>query len=415
MRLSEIITEVSERVWDLKDVVNYWVNNKTWIEISDRKVSEDTSTYKIIRKNYFAYNPYRVNIWSIGLFDWEIWAVSPAYVVFKVDEEKIIPKLLVRFLKSKKWIFEINKHTHWWVRKSLSIKDLWKIEINVPSIEVQKQFIEWWVKNRNLMDSLNLKTEENKELIKKLRQSILQDAIQWKLIEQNSNDEPASELLRKIKEEKEKLIKEKKIKKEKSLPPITDEEKPFDIPENWEWVRLGEIISLKSWADLKPGEYNSLWKWTVYLTWASNIGNNKLIINRRTEHPKNIAYAGSLILSCKGTIWKTYVLDIEKVHIARQFMAMVSIGFNIWYLQLFIKYYVWKLQSLAKSMIPWIERDNVLFAPIPLPPLEEQNKIVAKLNELIGVCDELEEKINSTGEEWEKLIDSVLQNIFRAS
>ena len=128
MRLSEVIIEVSEKVWELTDIANYWVNNKTWIEISDRKVSEDTSTYKIIRKNYFAYNPYRVNVWSIGLFDWELWAVSPAYVVFKVNEEKIVPQLLLRFLKSKKWIFEINRHTHGGVRKSLSLKDLWKIE-----------------------------------------------------------------------------------------------------------------------------------------------------------------------------------------------------------------------------------------------------------------------------------------------
>ena len=80
-----------------------------------------------------------------------------------------------------------------------------------------------------------------------LKNSILQLAVQGKLVPQDKNDEPASVLLEKIKAEKEKLIKEKKIKKEKPLAPITDEEKPFDIPDSWEWCRLGEILD--KWTD----------------------------------------------------------------------------------------------------------------------------------------------------------------------
>ena len=77
-----------------------------------------------------------------------------------------------------------------------------------------------------------------------LKNSVLQLAIQGKLVEQNPNDEPAFVLLEKIKAEKEKLIKEKKIKKEKPLPEISEEEKPFEIPESWEWVRIGELSKL---------------------------------------------------------------------------------------------------------------------------------------------------------------------------
>ena len=87
-----------------------------------------------------------------------------------------------------------------------------------------------------------------------LKNSILQLAIQGKLVPQDANDEPASVLLERIKFEKQKLIKEKKIKKEKPLPEITEEEKPFEIPESWEWVRLGEIFSMQAGKNSKADE-----------------------------------------------------------------------------------------------------------------------------------------------------------------
>lgn len=89
-----------------------------------------------------------------------------------------------------------------------------------------------------------------------LREKILDLAMRGKLIPQYPNDEPASVLLEKIKAEKAELIKKKKIKKTKPLPPITDDEKPFDIPDSWEWVRLGDILSLENGA-IRRGPFGS--------------------------------------------------------------------------------------------------------------------------------------------------------------
>lgn len=94
---------------------------------------------------------------------------------------------------------------------------------------------------------------KREDLLKSVKQAILQQAIQGKLTEdwrkQNPNIEPASELLKRIKAEKEKLIKEKKLRKERPLPPITQEEIPFELPDDWVWCRLGEIITLISGQD----------------------------------------------------------------------------------------------------------------------------------------------------------------------
>ena len=269
-----------------------------------------------------------------------------------------------------------------------------------------------------------------------LKKSILQMAVEGKLTEQNKNDEPAEKLLKRIKEEKEKLIKEGKIKKEKTVSEIykkdgsyyervsegknilkdvcIDEELPFDIPDSWVWVRLGNLILLTSGQDLSNNKYNSLEKGIPYITGASSIENEKLIINRWTEYPTTIAYKNSLLLTCKGTVGTMAFLHCDKAHIARQIMAIYPLyKMNLNYIKIFLESFVNILKSNAKSMIPGITRDNVLYILFPLPPIEEQRRIVEKINllmPLINEYDELEKSITKLNKEFPHNIKkSVLQ------
>lgn len=221
-----------------------------------------------------------------------------------------------------------------------------------------------------------------------LKNSILQLAVQGKLVEQRAEEGTARELLEQIKLEKDQLIKDKKIKKSKPLPEITEDEIPFEIPESWEWVRLGNIIILQSGQDLQPAFYNSEEKGIPYLTGASNIEDGNIIINRWTESPKAIANQGDLLLTCKGTVGKTTILNLSEVHIARQIMGIRTLGASILYIKLFVESQITYLKSKAKSMIPGIERNNVLNLCIPVPPLEEQHRIVAKIEEILPYIDQ---------------------------
>ena len=223
-----------------------------------------------------------------------------------------------------------------------------------------------------------------------LKNSILQLAIQGKLVEQCPEEGTAEELYKQIQAEKSKLVKEGKIKKEKPLPELTEDEQPFEIPDSWKWVRLNSVISLLSGSDLTPDKYNSEGKGIPYITGASNIERNQVVINRWTEFPNNIAYSGDLLLSCKGTVGKTAILSEGKVHIARQIMAITPVIVDTVYIQRFIERQVDSLKSKAKSMIPGIERDNVLKLAFPLPPLAEQKRIVAKIEELLPLIDRYE-------------------------
>lgn len=218
-----------------------------------------------------------------------------------------------------------------------------------------------------------------------LKNSILQLAIRGKLVEQRPEEGMAEELFARIQEEKQRLIAEKKIKKEKPLPEITEDEKPFDIPESWKWVRFGTVISLVSGTDFKPEEYNDQGRGTVYITGASNLSENGVIISRWTETPRNFAYRGDILLVCKGSGYgKTVFCDLDEVHIARQIMAIKQMNsLNMSFTRYFLQSNLIYLKAKGQGVIPGIDRASVLNVPFPLPPLAEQKRIVAKIEELL--------------------------------
>ncbi|GAA0427502.1 restriction endonuclease subunit S [Virgibacillus salarius] len=253
----------------------------------------------------------------------------------------------------------------------------------VSKIEELMPYVEKYDKAYSEVEELNKKSPED------MQKSIVQYAIQGKLVEHREEEGTAKELYQQIQEKKKKLIKENKIKKTKALPDITEEKIPFDIPESWKWVRLGNVIHLTSGQDMTSSKYNDISNGIPYLTGASNIHDGEIIINRWTQEPKAIALKGDILLTCKGTVGKTVILGEEKVHIARQIMSIRTIEIDAKFMQYFIKSYVNILKAKAKSMIPGIERKDVLEAPLPLPPLEEQKRIVEKIEELLPYTKQL--------------------------
>ena len=243
--------------------------------------------------------------------------------------------------------------------------------------------------------------ELNESIPKLIKQSILQEAIRGKLVPQIAEEGTAKELLKQIKEEKLKLVKEGKLKKSalndsaifrgddnkyyekvgKKCVDITDEI-PFDIPENWQWIKLDQGISLLSGRDLEPSQYNDLHHGIPYITGASNFVNSNLNINRWTEAPITISNKGDLLLTCKGTIGSMAFNDIGQIHIARQVMAITSYGIDLKYIKCFLQSNLSILEKNANSMIPGISRSTLLGMLFPLPPLKEQQRIVAQIERL---------------------------------
>ena len=199
----------------------------------------------------------------------------------------------------------------------------------------------------------------------------------------------------------------------KEIRDISDEI-PFEIPDSWEWVRFASIIELQSGQDLTPDKYNANENGLPYITGASNIENGNVIINRWTEYGRAFAFKGDILLTCKGTVGTMAILQQEQVHIARQIMGIRPYnGADTDYVKLVLETLVERLKAAAKSMIPGIARDDVLFSLIPLPPLSEQHRIVAKIEELLPYIErygEAEEHLTALNTTFpEALKKSILQ------
>ena len=243
----------------------------------------------------------------------------------------------------------------------------------VAKIEELMPFVEQYAAASTKLNTLNTSFPDQ------MKKSILQEAVQGKLVPQDPNDEPASMLLKKIAEEKKRLIKEGKIKKQKPLPEITEDELPFDIPDSWEWVKLGNIIDLLSGTDFKPSEYSDISGKTVYITGASCLTDRGVISQRWTDTPRNIASKGDLLIVCKGSGYgKTVICDVDEAHIARQIMAIKDWGLlDLNYVRLFLQSRMTYIKQSGQGVIPGIDRGTILNMVFPLPPLSEQRRIVS--------------------------------------
>ena len=236
-----------------------------------------------------------------------------------------------------------------------------------------------------------------------LRQSVLQAAMQGKLTTQKAEDGDARGLLLAIREEKEKLVKEKKIKKEKPLPPIADEEIPFDIPENWVWCRLAEICTKLVDGDHNPPKGTN--KKTPYIMASSkNINNDKLVnlesvryLSKEVfekENQRTQAKAGDIFFTSVGSLGRSCVYN-ENINICfqRSVSVITTLAYNY-----FLKYCFDSpaiqnkvLKEATGTAQKGFYLNQLAAMAIPLPPLPEQQRIVARVEALMKEIDELEQ------------------------
>ena len=258
--------------------------------------------------------------------------------------------------------------------------------------------------------------------IKKLRELILELAVRGKLVPQDPNDEPASVLLERIAAEKEKLIKEKKIKKPKKLPEIADDEKPFELPNGWEWRRL-EAVTFK----ITDGEHLSPKKTDngVMLLTAKHVQESGV----STLDPQYVSKEdaekfrlkcdptiGDILVCSRGTIGRSCVISISDYFCLMGSVILLRAPEDILpdYLNSFIRNPIGQLfiRGITKGMaVNALYLKDIKFAPVPIPPLAEQHRIVAKIDELMSLCDQLEQQTEDSIAAHQSLVEKLLNTL----
>jgi type I restriction enzyme, S subunit len=199
----------------------------------------------------------------------------------------------------------------------------------LPPLEEQKRIVAKIENLTSYVDKYDVAYSEvvqlNKKFPEDMQNSILQYAIQGKLVKQQ------------------------------------EDEIPFDIPENWKWVRLGDVIELLSGQDFPPEKYNDMNKGIPYITGASSLSNMGVIINRWTEQPRCIANTGDVLLVCKGSGYgKIVICDVKKAHVARQIMTIKNSDLlNMSYLKYFLNASHSLIKGRGQGVIPCIDRKSV--------------------------------------------------------
>ena len=343
------------------------------------------------------------------------------YSAYEFDAEKIDIDYLKWFLKSNIFRKLLLKQTGSGIKKEIKAKHLLPIEIQLPSLKQQHEIVQQIQGVANYIEEVNRQIQQQAKYAEMLRQSILQQAVEGKLCEQDPNDEPASVLLEKIKAEKERLIAEKKIKKQKPLPLINDEEKPFALPKGWEWCRVGALCesSLGKMLDKKKnkGQLRPYLR-NLNVQWFKFNLSDVLEMRFTDEEKERYTVKYGDVVICEGgypgmgAIWEnTENIYFQKaLHRNRFFFE----GMNYYFLYyLYSIFYNGKLKKYCTGMgIQHLTGKSLANIPIPVPPLAELQRIVKKVEILFQLLDKLEQEISNAKLYASVLIEAVLQEAF---
>jgi len=244
---------------------------------------------------------------------------------------------------------------------------------------------------------------------KDLKNALLQEAVQGKLVPQIASEGNAKDLLEKIRKEKAKLVKEGKIKKEKPLPEITEEDIPFDIPENWCWCRLGQVCTVISGYSFNSQDFNS--NSGIPSIKITNVGVQEFLMNETFFLPLEFENTYSNFLITKGDILialtRSYIKDGLKVCIyasenpalLNQRVAAIKSKNVFVYLFLQTQHVLnYVIEKSRATNQPNLSIVDLLNLPFPLPPLAEQKRIVAAIEKILPLCARLSSGQEKLGE-----------------
>lgn len=393
--------DIRDDMWslDLEDIQKETGAILVKTKASERKITGDKVMFYKGQVLYSKLRPYLKKI----LVAPDDGICTPELVPF--DTYLIDENYISYVLRSPHIDYVINSVTYGVKMPRVGTDTMVNLLIPLPPLAEQKRIVTKIEELLPLVDRYSVSYEKleqfNAKFPEDMKKSILQYAIQGKLVEQSAEEGTGEELYQQIQVEKQRLIAEKKIKKEKPLAEISEDEIPFDIPENWKWIRVGEIFAHNTGKAMnstakkvdKPGSVKRFIT-TSNLYWNSfDFSSVKEMFFSDDELERCMVTKGDLLM-CEGgayygrtAIWN-YDYDIcfqNHVHRLRPYKA-VELRF---FYYLFYFYKSMNMMNAKGTAMPGLSSQTLHQMVVPLPPLPEQKRIVAKIEELLPLCERL--------------------------
>ena len=452
-----VTTELRSLLSQYKDIVSIkpeesyklvTISNKGIIHLRNIvhgvEIKGDTA-YRI-KAGAFIYSRLAAHTGSFGLVPPELDGaiVTNEMPVFEINQDIILADYLLYLLRQKKFLNILFQLTKGMGRIRIKEESLLDIKLLIhKDIADQKRVIDSLDSKFENIEAFDNTRSEQIEIITQTRQVLLQEALEGKLTAKwrrehpalISGDNHASKLLEKIKSEKERLVKEGKIRKEKSLTPIAHDEKPFDIPGGWVWCRLGELGNAEKQPFVDGPFGSSINTKQDYIESGITVlrmlnvkpfnfiaDNYKYVSERKfSSLERHNVKSGDILFSKVGAgIGEACIVpeDFEIGMLATTGITRLRVGqvVLVEYLCYFLNANKKNFRSLSSNTAqPFLNMTMIKMFKFPLPPLAEQQAIVSKVSELMAMIDELEKQVSERKEQSKKLMQSVLREAFAVS
>lgn len=401
VRLSEFATLYNGRAYKQNELLskgkypvlrvgNLFTNNQWYYSDLDLEPEKYCHNGDLLYSWSASFGPH---IWNGGkvIYHYHIWKIEYSN---RIDRDYLFYMLLAdteQIKRSGHGLAMIHVTKAGMERRPFPLPPLAEQKRIVAKIEELLPYINRYEQAWNKLEQFNSRFPED------MKKSLLQYAIQGKLVEQRPEEGTAEELFAQIQQEKQRLIAEKKIKKEKPLPEITDDEKPFDIPETWKWIRLRDVAHITGGYAFKSTSFCDN---GVRVIRISDFNENGFVNDKIVRHPFDESLAPFMlekknILLCMtgGTVGKSYfVRNVDEPMMTNQRVATIKIIIAV---EEYINFVI--LSSVIQKIIRAsknstndnISMDTINSFPVPLPPLDEQKRIVEKLEQLLPLCERL--------------------------
>lgn len=397
----------------------------------DEKISDELSRSQLTKKCLLT--PYVGTIGNIAIFPGTFKAhlgsnVGKIELYNSIKEQYVSEEYILAFLKSLAGYDQLTKQKKSTAQESISIQAIREVFIPLPPLAEQQRIV---AKIDELMPFVDRYNELEKQLEAlntdfpdQLKKSILQYAIQGKLVPQDPADEPASALLERIRAEREQLIKDGKIKKEKNPstiyrgedghfyerignaePVCINEKLPFEIPEGWEWARLGTLYNFIDYRGSTPTKISS----GVPLVTAKNV--KKGFIDHSIEEyisekeysqrqSRGISRKGDILFTTEAPLGNAALADLSTFSAGQRLITFQQYGNSVNLSNTLMVYYILSdcFQSQLSDQstgttVKGIKASKLKQLLLPLPPLAEQQRIVEKLEQILSLCEHLTERV----------------------